>query len=105
MEELRPYFENYTLDVRERNQLADDYQKLCQRLLGQLNVKVVSSVSPMELTLIDRDEDVLFDVTVPEDMQLQLTGLHRRSTDGYDKLIGASVEEIAMVLSAYIPPR
>ncbi len=105
MEELRPYFESYTLDVRERNQLADDYQKLCQRLLGQLNVKVVSSVSPMELTLIDRDEDVLFDVTVPEDMQLQLTGLHRRSTDGYDKLFGASVEESAMVLSAYIPHR
>lgn len=44
-----------------------------------------------------------FDPAVPADMQLQLTGLHRRSTDGYDKIIGASAEECAMVLSAYIP--
>lgn len=103
IEELKPYFESYTLDVNERNQLTDEYLKLCQQLLGQLNVNVVSSVSPMELTLIDSDESILFDPTVPKNMQLQLTGLHRRLTDGYDKIIGSSAEENAMVLSAYIP--
>lgn len=102
-EELRPYFESYTLDVNERNRLADEYLELCQKLLGQLDITVVPSVSPIELTLIDSDKSVLFDPTVPTDMQLQLTGLHRRSTDGYDKMIGSSAEECAMVLSAYIP--
>ena len=102
-EELRPYFESYTLDVNERNRLADEYLELCQKWLGQPDITVVPSVSPIELTLIDSDESVLFDPTVPTDMQLQLTGLHRRSTDGYDKMIGSSAEECAMVLSAYIP--
>lgn len=104
-EELRPYFESYTLDINERNQLAEEYLKLCQKLLGQLDITIVTSVSPNELTLIDSDENVLFDPTVPMDMQLSLTGLHRRSTDGYDKIIGSSAEECAMVLSAYIPQR
>ena len=104
-EELRPYFESYTLDVSERNRLSDEYLKLCRQLLGQLDANVVSSVSPMELTLIDSGQSVLFDPTVPEDMQLQLTGLHRRPTDGYDKIIGSSAGENAMVLSAYIPQR
>ena len=103
MEELRPYFESYTLDVNERNRLAGEYLEHCQRLLGQLDITIVPSVSPNELTLIDSDESVLFDPAVPVDMQLQLTGLHRRSTDGYDKIIGSSAEECAMVLSAYIP--
>lgn len=102
-EELRPYFESYTLDVNGRNSLADEYLKQCGQLLGQLDVNVISSISPMELTLIDSDENVIFDSTVPEDMQLQLTGLHRRPTDGYDKIIGSSSRENAMVLSAYIP--
>lgn len=102
-EELRPYFESYTLDVNERNRLADEYLKLCRQLLGKLDINVVPSVSPMELTLIDSDESVLFDPAVPADMQLQLTGLHRRPTDGYDKMIGSSAEENAMVLSARIP--
>ena len=102
-EELRPYFESYTLDVNERNRLSDEYLGQCQKLLGEPDITVVPSVSPIELTLIDSDESVLFDPTVPTDMQLQLTGLHRRSTDGYDKMIGSSAEECAMVLSAYIP--
>lgn len=104
-EELRPYFESYPLDIEERNQLDEEYLELCRQFLGQLNANVVPSVSPMELTLIDNDESVLFDSTVPMDMQLQLTGLHRRSVDGYGKLIGSSIEESAMVLSAYIPQR
>ena len=101
--ELRPYFESYTLDVNERNQLADEYLEQCRKLLEQLDITIVPSVSPDELTLIDSDESVIFDRTVPTDMQLQLTGLHRRSTDGYGKMIGSSAEECAMVLSAYIP--
>ena len=36
-------------------------------------------------------------------MLSQLTGLHRRTTDGYDKKIGSSDTEQALVLSAYIP--
>ena len=57
----------------------------------------------MELTIIDDNTDVVFDPSVPSDMQLQLTGLHRRTTDGYDKIIGASDDESALVLSAYLP--
>ena len=102
-EELRPYFENYTLDVRERNRLADEYLKQCKQLFEQWDVNVVSSVSPMELTLTRSDENIIFDPAVPADMQPRLTGLHRRGVDGYDKVIGSSAEEKAMVLSAYIP--
>ena len=58
--ELRPYFESYTLDVNERNQLADEYLEQCRKLLEQLDITIVPSVSPDELTLIDSDESVLF---------------------------------------------
>lgn len=104
-EELRPYFETYTLDTAERNRAAGEYLSLCQELLGQLDGKLVTSVSPMELTVVDSDEPVLFDPLVPPDMQLQLTGLHRRTMDGYDKVIGSSDTECALVLSAYIPQK
>lgn len=104
-EELRPYFETYTLDTAERNRLAGEYLALCQELLAKLEGKLVTSVSPMELTLADSHEQVVFDPSVPVDMQLQLTGLHRRSLDGYDKVIGSSDGECAMVLSAYIPQK
>lgn len=68
-------------------------------------ITIVPPVSPMELTMTDSKEAVLFDPSVPADKQLQLTGLHRRTIDGYGKLIGASAEEKAMVLSAYVPRR
>lgn len=103
MEELRPYFENYTTDPTERNQLSIEYLALCQRLLAQVDGSIVPSVSPMELTVIDSENAVVFDASVPSDMQLQLTGLHRRTTDGYDKKIGSFDSEQALVLSAYIP--
>lgn len=103
MEELQPYFEGYTPNPGVRNRLAQEYQSLCQRLLAQVDGTIVAPVSPMELTMQDSDEPVLFDSTVPSDMQLQLTGLHRRILDGYGKLIGASDQEQALVLSAYIP--
>ncbi len=66
---------------------------------SQLDGTIVYPVETMALTMEDSDEKVIFDSTVPEDMQLQLTGLHRRVTDGFNKKIGGS----AMVLSAYIP--
>ncbi len=69
--------------------LLGEYLEHCQRVLEQMDINIVPSVSPNELTLIDSAESVLFDPAVPADMQLQLTGLHRRSTDGYDKIIGA----------------
>lgn len=103
IEEFRPYFESFPSDEEERKRLSEEYLESCRRFLGQLNGTVVPSVSPVELTLIDREESVLFDPAVPADMQLQLTGLHRRPTDGYGKMIGSSMEESAMVLSAYIP--
>ncbi len=104
-EELRPYFESYTTDPAERNQLSKEYLALCQKLLEQVDGRIVPSVSPMELTVIDSDQIPVFDTSVPMDMQLQLTGLHRRTTDGYDKIIGSSDTEQALVLSAYIPQR
>ena len=66
-------------------------------------VTIIPSVSPMELTVIESEQTPVFDTSVPMDMQLQLTGLHRRTTDGYDKKIGSSDMEQALVLSAYIP--
>ena len=50
---MRPYFESYTTDPVERNQLSDEYLALCQRLLEQVDGTVVPSVSPMELTVTD----------------------------------------------------
>lgn len=103
MEELKPYFENYTSDPAERNKLADEYLALCRQLLENVDGTIVPSVSPMELTVKDSDTDVVFDTSVPSDMQLQLTGLHRHIMDGYGKIIGSSDTESALVLSAYIP--
>lgn len=103
MEELQPYFESYTSDPAERNKLSDEYLTLCQQLLDQVNGTIVPSVSPMELTIKDSEKQVVFDTSVPSDMQIQLTVLHRRTTDGYDKKIGAFDTESALVLSAYIP--
>ncbi len=105
MEELKPYFESYTTNRTEGRELSAQYLSLCQQLLDQIDGKIVPSVSPMELTIIDDNTDVVFDPSVPSDMQLQLTGLHRRTTDGYDKIIGASEGESALVLSAYLPQR
>ena len=102
-EELRPYFESCTNDPAERNKLSDEYLALCQKLLEQMDETIVPSVSPMELTVVDSGQNPVFDTSVPMDMQLQLTGLHRRTTDGYDKKIGSSDTEQALVLSAYIP--
>lgn len=105
MEELRPYFESYTTDPAERNKSSAEYLALCQKLLAQVDGTIVPSVSPMELTVIDSGQNPVFDSSVPMDMQLQLTGLHRRTTDGYDKKIGSSDMEQALALSAYIPQR
>lgn len=104
-EEIRAYFESYTLDLAERNRWSAEYTALCQELLDQVEGTVLHPVSPMELTVKDPAENVMFDTSVPSDMQLQLTGLHRRRMDGYDKIIGASDAEEAMVLSAYIPQK
>ena len=105
MEELRPYFESYTTDPAERNKSSAEYLALCQKLLAQVDGTIVPSVSPMELTVIDNGQKPVFDSSVPMDLQLQLTGLHRRTTDGYDKKIGSSDTEQALALSAYIPQR
>ena len=103
MEELRPYFEGYSTNPAERNKLSMEYLALCQKLLKQAGVTIIPSVSPMELIVIDSEQTPVFDTSVPMDMQLQLTGLHRRTIDGYGKIIGSSNTEQALVLSAYIP--
>ena len=105
VEELRPYFERYTTDPAERNRLSEEYLAQCQKLLEEVDVTIVPSVSPMELTVTDSGQTPIFDTSVSMDRQLQLTGLHRRTTDGYDKKIGSSDTEQALVLSAYIPQR
>ena len=102
-EELRPYFESYTIDPAERKKLSEEYLALCQKLLEEVDGTVVPSVCPPDLTVIDNGQIPVFDTSVPMDMQLQLTGLHRRTIDGYGKIIGSSNTEQALVLSAYIP--
>lgn len=104
-QELRAYFESYTTDPAERNKLSQEYLALCKKFLEQADGTVVSASSSTELTVIDSAQIPVFDTSVPMDMQLKLTGLHRRTTDGYDKKIGSSDTEQALVLSAYIPQR
>jgi hypothetical protein len=103
IEELRPYFEGYTVDVYERRKQSDEYLSLCQQLLETVDGNIVPSVSPMELTLRMPEEEIVFDSTVPLDMQLQLTSLNRGTLDGYGKIIGANDTESALIFGAYIP--
>lgn len=102
-EELQPYFKNNTLDPEEKRLQAAEYADLCQRLFEKLDISLVRPVVPIELAPIYVDESVMFDPTVPEDMQQQLTSLHPYCTDGYGKLIGASENDSALVAGAYIP--
>ena len=102
-EKLRPYFETYVLDPAQRRAQTEEYVIFLQSLLDELGISPVKPVSPMELIQAHIDESVMFDPTVPEDMQQQLTSLHRYCTDGYGKLIGMSQEDCAMVFGAYIP--
>ena len=102
MEEFKPYFETYTLDPAERNKLSEEYLLLCQKLLDQVEGNIVPPVSPF-LKMRDPEAGVIFDSSVPANMQLQLTGLHYRTVDGYHKKVGAFNDESALVLSAYIP--
>lgn len=102
-EELRPYFEGYTADPEERNKQAEEYLTQCRQLLAQVDGTVVSPVSPLELTVAEPVEPVIFDPSVPSDLQLQLTGLNYHIMDGYNKLVGASDTDRALVLSALIP--
>lgn len=102
-EELRPYFECYTRDSKEFNSLSAAYLQQCQQLLDKLDGNVVSAITPPALTVKEPEEAVVFDPTVPLDMQLQLTTLNYHITDGYGKLIGSSDMERALVLGALIP--
>lgn len=103
MDELQPYFEEYVADYTERNALAAEYLMKCQTLLGNWDKTVVPSISPLTLTIKEPEEVVIFDSSVPSDMQLQLTGLHSRTVDGYGKKIGSTDMEEALVLSVQIP--
>lgn len=44
-----------------------------------------------------------FDETVPADKQHWLTGEHHKPIDGYNLPIGSTLDEKALVLSAYVP--
>ena len=66
---------------------------------------MISPVSPLDLTVGDPAGPVVFDPALPQDSQLQLTGLHRRALDGYGKIIGSSDADRALVISAYLPQR
>lgn len=102
-EELRPYFETYVIDPAERKLQTEEYVRLCQSLLQEQGISPVAPVCPMELTQADIDDSVIFDPTVPENMQQQLTSLQRHCTDGYGKLVGMSPDDCALVAGAYIP--
>lgn len=103
MDALRPYFEEYVADYAERNTLAAEYLMKCQALLGSWDKTVVPSICPLTLTIKEPEEIVIIDSSVPSDMQLQLTGLHSRTVDGYGKKIGSTDMEEALVLSVQIP--
>lgn len=102
---LRPYFETCPPDIDQRLQQNEAYLALCGQLLEQAPGGVISPVSPLDLTVGDPAGPVVFDPALPQDSQLQLTGLHRRTLDGYGKIIGSSDTDRALVISAYLPQR
>lgn len=104
-DELKPYFESYALEPDEKRRQMEEYVSLCQRLFDEWDISPVAPASPLELTLAYTDESVIFDPTVPEHMQQQLTSLHLYCTDGYGKLVGMSPNDYALVAGAYIPQR
>lgn len=103
MEQLRPYFEIYAADPAELNSMSAEYLTLCRELLRDLDGTVVSPVCPRSLTIKEPEEETVFDPSVPPNRQLQLTGLHARTVDGYEKIVGAADTEEALVLSVQIP--
>lgn len=104
MEELRPYFETYSANPDERRAAADSYLQKCQALLETLDRDVVHAVGA-PLAIDGLNPEVIFDETVPPETQHWLTGLHRRSLDGYGIPVGSAADESALVLSAYVPQR
>ena len=102
MEELQPYFANYTADPDDRNNMVKEYYAKCKELLSKINGNVVAPVSPM--LLVDcMNPTVVFDDTAPLETQHWLTGEHYYTLDGYNMPVGATETDRALVLSAYVP--
>lgn len=103
-EELQPFFESYTADHVERNLKVGEYLAKCEQLLSQAQVDVVAPVSS-PLLIDGPEEGVIFDDTVPADMQRGLTSLNTKLLDGYNIPVGATYDDHALVLSALVPQR
>ncbi|MEA4931997.1 MAG: hypothetical protein VB071_00150, partial [Lawsonibacter sp.] len=102
IEELQPYFENYTADPADRNNMVKEYYAKCKELLRKINDNVVAPVSPM--LLVDcMNPSVVFDETAPLETQHWLTGENYYTLDGYNMPVGATETDRALVLSAYVP--
>ena len=102
MEELQPFFENYTADPADRNNMVSEYYAKCKELLSKIDGTVVAPVSPM--LLVDcMNPAVVFDETAPLETQHWLTGENYYTLDGYNMPVGAAQTDNALVLSALVP--
>lgn len=101
-EKLQHYFDTYIADPLEWQARNEEYLSDCAQLLNDLDGNVVPSVAPH--LLVDMlNPGVIFDETVPADKQHWLTGEHHKPIDGYNLPIGSTLDEKALVLSAYVP--
>ena len=105
LEELRPFFDCVPASAEERRELAQTYWETCQKVLSQMEIRLVSPVFPAGLVAGDVEDGVVFDETVPLDMQRGLTSAHSYVLDGYGLPIGAEESEHALVLGALVPQR
>ena len=102
MKQLQHYFDTYIADPLEWQARNEEYLSDCAQLLNDLDGNVVPSVAPH--LLVDMlNPGVIFDETVPADKQHWLTGEHHKPIDGYNLPIGSTLDEKALVLSAYVP--
>ena len=102
--ELKPYLEQCITGAPGDKQAMYTYLSEVQKVLADMDVQVVSPVSPLEL-IVDMEPGTIFDDTVPVDKQIGLTGLQYRSLDQTQVPVGATQQDSLLTLSVLIPKR
>ena len=99
---LRSYFENDTMDPFRRYTLGHEYMELCSRILSEVDGNIVPAVDAG--LLVDQSgEKGSFAGSSTAEEQGQHIVQNYHIMDAYYKLVGATDEEKALVLSALVP--
>lgn len=104
LEELKPYLEQCISSTPGDRKTRYAYLEKAQEVLADLDVQVVSPVSPLEL-IVDMEPGTIFDNTVPSDKQIGLTGLQYRTLDLARIPVGATQQDSLLTLSVLVPQR